>query len=106
MQDIKETLDKFYNEFNFKERLIHDPISFPNKYVKPDDIEVAGFIASCFAYGKVTLFMPVIEKILKPGGNYPAEFLTHFSLQKDSEYLSGVRYRFNKEKDILCFIYI
>ena len=105
MQHIKETLDKFYNEFNFKERLTHDPISFPHKYVKSDDIETSGFIASCFAYGKVTLFMPVIEKILKPGGNHPAEFFRQFLLKKDSEYLRGVRYRFNKERDILCFIY-
>ncbi len=106
MQYIKETLDKFYNEFNFKERLTHDPISFPHKYSNPDDIETAGFIASGFAYGKVTLFMPVIEKILKPGGNHPAKYFMQFSLKKDSKYLGGIRYRFNKEKDILCFIYM
>lgn len=106
MQHTKEILDKFYNEFNFKERLIHDPISFPHKYAEPDDIEISGFIASCFAYGKVTLFMPVIDRILRPCGNNPAKFFRRFLLGKDSKYFSGIRYRFNKEKDILCFIYM
>jgi hypothetical protein len=74
MHPLKTTLDKFYNEYNFKERIRHDPIEFPHRYSNPDDIEVAGFIASCFAYGRVDLFKPVIEKILKPGGKHPAGF--------------------------------
>ena len=28
---LKQILDKFYEEFNFKERLEHDPIEFPDR---------------------------------------------------------------------------
>ncbi|RJQ20275.1 MAG: TIGR02757 family protein [Nitrospiraceae bacterium] len=101
---LKQTLDKFYGEFNFKERIKHDPVEFPHKYTGPEDIEAAGLIASCFAYGKVELFKPVIEKILKPGGRHPAEFFRNFSLKKDKKYFRGTSYRFNKEEDILSLV--
>ncbi len=106
MHPLKITLDKFYNEYNFKERIKHDPIEFPHRYSNPDDIEVAGFIASCFAYGKVGLFKPVIGKILKPGGKHPAGFLKNFILKKDKKYFKNISYRFNKEADVLCLVYI
>jgi len=106
MSRLKKTLDRFYKDFDFKERVKHDPIELPHRYSDPDDIEVAAFISSCFAYGRVDLFKPVIENILKPGAKHPAEFISNFSLKKDSKYLKNISYRFNKEKDILCLIYI
>ena len=106
MRSLKKTLNKFYREYDFEERLKHDPIEFPHRYSRPADIEAAGFIASCFAYGKVELFKPVIERILTPGGRRPAIFLKDFSLKNDAEYFKQISYRFNKGNDILCFVYI
>ena len=106
MLKLKKTLDRFYREFDFKGRITHDPIEFPHRYSDPEDIEVAAFISACFAYGRVDLFKPVIERILKSGAQHPAEFIGSFSLKKDSKYLEGISYRFNKGKDILCLIYI
>ncbi len=103
---LKTILNRFYRGYNFKERLKHDPIEFPHRYSTPEDIEIAGFIASCFAYGKVELFKPVIEKILIPGSSHPANFFKNFTLKKDSKYFKGISYRFNEEKDILCLVYI
>ena len=106
MLQLKKTLDRFYRDFDFKGRIKHDPIEVPHRYSDPDDIEVAAFISTCFAYGKVDLFKPVINNILKPGAKHPAEFIANFSLKKDAKYLKGISYRFNKEKDIHCLIYI
>jgi uncharacterized protein (TIGR02757 family) len=103
---MKDSLNHFYHQYNFKERLNHDPIMYPHRYSDPEDIEIAGFIASCFAYGKADLFKPVIEKILNPGHKHPLEFFMNFSLQKDRKYFNGLKYRFNQEKDIVCFLYI
>ncbi|NOZ68587.1 MAG: TIGR02757 family protein [Deferribacteres bacterium] len=102
---LKETLDKLYREYNFSDRLVYDPIDFPHRYSEPADVEVAGFIASCFAYGKVGLFKPVIEKILRPGGRHPAQFFLNFTL-KDARYLKDVSYRFNSERDVVCLAYM
>ena len=106
MQSIKKTLDRYYKEFNFSERLKHDPVEFPRRYADPDDIEVAGFIASCFAYGKVELFRPVIEKILLLGGSNPGNYFRKFSLKKDEKYIKRISYRFNRGQDVLCFLYL
>lgn len=106
MHSLRKTLDKFYKDYAFDERLKHDPIEFPHRYSRHMDIETAGFIASCFAYGKVELFKPVIERILKPGGRRPAAFLKNFSMKNDGDYFRQISYRFNKGDDILCFVYI
>ena len=103
---LKRVLDKFYGEFNFRERLVHDPIEFPRRYSNPEDAEIAGFIAACLAYGKVDHFRPVIEKILMPGARHPARFFADLRLEKDGKYFKGIRYRFNKEKDIVGFVFI
>lgn len=103
---LKQTLDKFYREYDFKKRLAHDPIEIPHRYSLPEDIEVAGFVSACFAYGRVDLFKPVIEQILKPGGKHPAAFCSQFSLKRDAGYIRGISYRFNKEQDVLCFVYL
>lgn len=102
---LKKRLDKLYKEYDFKGRIKHDPIEFPRRYSMPEDIEIAGFIASCLAYGKVELFRPVIEKILNVPGKNLYAFVLNFSPEKDGKYLSGIRYRFNREEDILCLIY-
>lgn len=106
MRPLKKTLDKFYRDYDFRERIRHDPIEFPRRYSDPEDIEIAGFIASCFAYGRVDLFKPVIEKILAPGGKHPGNYISNFKLTRDAGCLEGTSYRFNKEKDILCFVYM
>ena len=83
MLGLKKRLDRLYKEYDFKGRIRHDPIEFPRRYSMPEDIEIAGFIASCLAYGKVELFRPVIEKILNvPGKNLHA-FVLNFSPEKD-----------------------
>lgn len=103
---LRNTLNRFYREYNLKERLKHDPIEFLHRYSTQRDIEIVGFIASCFAYGKVELFKLIIEKILSPGSKHPARFFTNFTLKKDGKYFKGISYRFNKEKDILCLVYM
>lgn len=75
-------------------------------YSTPEDVEIAGFIASLFAYGRVDLFIPVIERILKPCGKHPALLLKNFTLKKHYKCFKGINYRFNREKDIICLMYM
>lgn len=103
---LKSKLDSFYKNFDFKERLKHDPIEFPHRYSRPEDIEISAFIATSFAYGKVELFKPVIEKILQPGGKIPSSFILNFDLKRDKQYLDGIKYRFSTEDDVLCYLYM
>lgn len=106
MKSLEQILDKFYSEYNFKERVFHDPIEFPHRYKNPADIESSGFIASCFAYGRVDLFKPVINKILSIMGKSPHDFLLSFSSKKQRHLFSGIKYRFNENEDIVCLLHI
>ena len=109
MQDkllLKECLDNFYKSYNLTERINSDPIEFPHRYKKPEDIEVVGFIASSLAYGRVTLFKPVLERIFKIMGESPSDFLLHFDIKKNAPLFTDIKYRMNKNEDILCLIYL
>src|SRR3989338_3787467 len=84
---LKETLERFYREYDLKSRIEHDPIEFPHRYDKPEEIEIAGMIASSLAYGNVTLFKPVINKIL----SVPVDSLR--------EFMKGVKLFFPSPED-------
>lgn len=105
MRSLKAILGKFYGEYDFAERLRHDPIAFPHRYRNPEDIEVSGFIASCFAYGKVALFTPVVEKLLSLMGAHPHSFLTEFNVRKHRNHFT-FKYRFNESEDIICLLFL
>lgn len=106
MKALKRTLDKFYKEYDFKGRIAFDPIEFPHQYKRPEDIEVAGFIASCFAYGRVDLFKPVVRTIIGAMGESPYEFLLGFNPGKQGPLLKGIQYRFNRNADIICLLHV
>ena len=103
---LKQTLDRLYNTYDFKERILHDPIEFPHQYKRPEDIEVSGFVASCFAYGRVDMFKPVVKKILSTMGESPYDFLVNFNLTRHGRLFSGIKYRFNENNDIICLLYV
>ena len=105
MRSLKQTLDRFYREYDFGDRILHDPIEFPRRYKNREDIEVSGFIASCLAYGRVELFKPVVEKILSLMGEHPHAFLMDFDVRKQ-RHLFTFKYRFNESRDILCLLFI
>lgn len=105
-QSLKDKLNKLYDGYDFKGRVAHDPIELPHQYSRREDIEVSGFIASCFAYGRVDLFKPVIRSLLKRMGQSPYDFLVSFDVRKQSEIFAGLSYRFNKNKDIVTLIHI
>lgn len=109
MQDrllLKESLGRFYKSYNLTERINSDPIEFPHRYKRPQDIEVVGLIASSLAYGKVSLFKPVLERIFKVMGESPSDFLLHFDIKKNAPLFTDIKYRMNKNEDILCLIYL
>jgi uncharacterized protein (TIGR02757 family) len=105
-QSLKQSLDRFYREYDFQGRVRFDPIELPHQYSSPEDIEVSGFLAACFAYGKVDLFKPVVKSILSIMGSSPCDFLLHFNIRRQRDLFSGLRYRFNRTDDIIGLLYV
>lgn len=103
---LKPALDRHYRSFDFGSRVMEDPIRFPKRYDDPADIEVAGFLAASFAYGRVDLFSPFLERLFTILGPHPAAFLGDMRIAKVRRLTSGMRYRFNSGNDILALLYI
>lgn len=103
---LKHILDNLYGTYDFKGRIVHDPIEFPYRYERPEDKEVVGFISSCFSYGRVGLFKAVLEKIFGIMGDNPRDFLLGFKAEDQGALFSGIQYRFNKSDDIVSLLHI
>lgn len=106
LQKLKKTLDTLYREYDFRQRIHHDPIEFPHRYKKTGDIEIAGFLACCFAYGRIGLFKPVVEKVLAVMGESPHDFLLDFSIARQAKRFQGIHYRFNRNEDIIGLFFM
>ncbi|MCX8030536.1 MAG: TIGR02757 family protein [Thermodesulfovibrionales bacterium] len=104
--ELRKILEKLYNECNFKELILKDPIEFPHRYKSHLDIEVAGFIASSLAYGRVSLFKAIIEKILNIMGTSPYDFVVHYDQKKHEKFFTKIHYRFNSVEDIRSFLIV
>ena len=51
MPHIKELLDKLAKKYETSDFIIDDPVKFPHRYKRKEDIEIAGFLASLFEIG-------------------------------------------------------
>ncbi len=104
MKELKKVLDRLYNEMNSEQRITNDPVSFPHKFLKEKDIEVAAFISACFAFGNVNKILETLSKIFMIMDFEPYLYLISVSqsdLQRD---FRGFVYRFVDEKAIVEFL--
>ena len=64
--------DDAYGKWNRFEFIHPDPLEFVWKYKDKKDMEAAGLIAACLAYGNVKQILKSVEKALAPLGAHPA----------------------------------
>ncbi len=102
---LKSLLEHLYRDYDYKGRIAFDPIEFPHRYSRPEDIEVAAFIASCLAYGQVSVFKAVLENIFSICGESPYDFVASFRPDREGGLFENVRYRFNTQRDIIALFH-
>src|SRR3970040_964031 len=103
---LKELFDRLYNVQILKGYINNDPIEFPHHYQDPGDIELAGFIASALAFGRIDLFKPVIKKVLSLSNDCLYEYVVNFSPRTDLRYFDHLYYRMCKGRDIAGLLFI
>ena len=54
---LKDFLDKKVDAFNQPSFIYADPISVPHRFTLQQDIEIAGFFASIFAWGNRSIII-------------------------------------------------
>lgn len=103
-RNVKAYLDRLYATYDLS-YLPTSAAQFPHRYHRPEDIELVGFIASCFAYGRVEGFAPQIDALLAVLGNEPHRSLLAFDPRRDADSLSRFSYRFNTARDAVCLLW-
>lgn len=91
----KEEFDKLVETYETEDFIKDDPIQFPHRFKAEKDVEIAGFVASCFAYGNRKVFIKKLNELFEIMNNEPYEFVMNF----DSKPLKDFNYRFSKGKD-------
>ena len=100
----KQYLDKLVETYETADFIKDDPIQFPHRYKDKKDIEIAGFLASIFAYGKREVFIKKLDILLKKMSQKPYEFIINFD--ENSDILDDFDYRFSVGTDIKQIVLI
>lgn len=79
-----------------------DPLRFPRRYSSPDDIEVAAVVSACLAFGRVSLFGPVLASIFTAADRFggPAAFVDGLDSRREAT-LAGLYYRWHPTGDLV-----
>ncbi len=99
---IKTQLDKYIIEYETQDFIKDDPVQFIHKFENKEDKEIAGFIASMFAYGKREVFIAKLNHIFSLMENKPLDFVKSFDCKNNN--LCGCDYRFSKDCDFVQII--
>jgi uncharacterized protein (TIGR02757 family) len=103
---LQERLEALYGLYG-PETAGSDPVVFPGRYAAPEDREVAGWIASAFAYGQVQTIRESVGRILAALGPRPARRLDSIrdfrAFSRDA--LAGFRHRFHGAQDAAALLY-
>lgn len=102
-QKLKLFLDKKVAEFNAPHFIPHDPVSIPHLFRKKQDIEIAGFFASIFAWGNRTIIISKSKELMQLMDNAPHDFILHHS-EKELQKLLHFKHRTFNTTDLLYFI--
>jgi len=103
---LAERLEALYRAYGVG-TIASDPIVFPARYESREDREVAGWIASAFAYGRVETIQANVGRLLAALGPRPAETLDRtddfasFARQR----LDGFRHRFHGAGDAAALLF-
>ena len=101
---IKKQLDEYILKYETADFIINDPIQFIHQFKNKEDAEIAGFIASMFAYGKREVFISKLNYIFNLMEHKPLDYVKSFNLKKHN--INGCDYRFSKDCDFIQIIKI
>lgn len=96
---IKNILDGLYAKYNHRERISPDPLQFVYRYSKPGDMEIAAFLASALAYGRVRQIEKSLSRLFEYMGESPFAFVRDFDTRNRIQ-LRDFKHRFTTGGDI------
>ncbi|MBI4530603.1 MAG: TIGR02757 family protein [Candidatus Latescibacteria bacterium] len=102
--NLKDFLDRLYTTFDVR-LLSPDPLQLVRDFDDPHDREIAGFLGSSLAYGRVERILFSVERVLSAMDGEPYAFVTHFDPVEDATRFEGFVHRFNRGRDVACLLF-
>lgn len=102
---MKPSLDRLYASFNHPESAF-DPIQVVRRYVRLDDREIVGFLASGLAFGRVASVVQSVEAVCAIMGPAPAAFVRGFDPDRDGAPIRGLVHRWTRGDDLVAVLWI
>ncbi len=102
-ESLKEFLDKKVAEYNRPSFIKDDPVCIPHLFTKKQDIEIAGFFSSIFAWGNRATIINKSKELMGLMDGSPHEFILHHdatSLKK----MTSFKHRTFNTTDLFYFI--
>lgn len=101
--ELKPILEALYQNRS-QAHLANDPLSFCHRYRDPLDQEVAGLVASSFAYGNVKIIKKNLAVIFDAMGPSPRRFVEDFNPVQKGRLFTGFKHRFNDGRDLCALL--
>lgn len=74
-QGLKGLLDAKAEEFNTKEFICKDPVQFPRRFTRKEDIEVSAFLTATITWGKRNSILKSAENMHREMGDSPYTYI-------------------------------
>ncbi len=102
LEKLLKMLEELYKNYNRRDYVSPDPLQFLYHYSKPENVELAGFISSSFAFGNVKNILNFLEKIfylITP----PGDFFKSIKENEIDKIFKNFKYRFADSGEIIAF---
>jgi len=83
--DIKYLLDSRVTEYNRLDFIHSDPIQIPHRFVRKEDIEIAGFLTATISWGQRKSIINNANKLMDLMDNSPYDFLMYTGSKSSSD---------------------
>ena len=100
----KGKLEALYHRYNQRKFVDPDPLQFLYYYEGLCDREVAAFVASSLAYGRVAQILKSVSFVLERMRPSPSIFLTHASVEAIGKTFAGFKHRFTTAEKLCAML--
>lgn len=97
-------LERLRAEYHRRDFTDKDPIRFLYAFADPSDREIAGLVASAFAFGRVQSILNTVELVLQRLGPGPGAFVDRASDRQLQRAFSGLRHRWSTGEELAAML--
>jgi uncharacterized protein (TIGR02757 family) len=103
---LRSYLERLYAGTDLEARRAADPVAIAHRYDEARDQEIAALLASCFAYGRVAAFRPVLARLCDEADRHggPRAWVDRFDPAVHGPPLRPLVYRWNRGVDVILLL--